>query len=143
MLIKNIKSKGVIFDINIQTIDKLITLEMQRLKPDYDFKNRLLYYLISNYSKTLVKGDKYNTKDTILICFTNFRFNEYTCVETFTMNNTLGTTFCGIKIVILDFTMAKFCDNIELKKWIYLEFGYFAQNSPLKFLHIDHKEIRE
>ena len=71
--IKSIKSKGIIFDINIQTINKLITLEMQRLKPDYDFKNRLLFYLISNYSKTLVKGDKYNTKDTILICFTNFR----------------------------------------------------------------------
>ena len=116
----SLKTKKAIFDINLITKNSYISLEMQKFKPNYNLRDRLLYYVLFNYAKSFLTGDDYIGTPTILICFTDYNFHKDTCVNIYTVNNYKDDEFLGIKIIIIDLTKLENCDNIELKKWLKL-----------------------
>ena len=114
-----INSKTSNVDISILTSDQTrITLEMQKNKPEYDMKERLLYYVIQLYYENYLKGNNYDSRENIVICLTDYNIlqgNKY--METYKMRGEKDE-IKGIKIVILDFKKIKYCDNIVLRGWV-------------------------
>ena len=70
--------KHIIMDVVCHTSDRSFIVEMQRAKNE-DFKNRMLYYGASLYSRQLKPRDSYNKLVPVyVICFMNFRLSHQT-----------------------------------------------------------------
>ena len=104
-----------------------IELEMQRIRRNYNYKDRVIYYLSNMISKSLKKGSSYEYKECISISFVNYEINKKECIDIISFKDTNNEEISRHKIILIDLTKINNCDNLELKKWLTL----MKSNKPL------------
>lgn len=95
-----------------------VDMEMQEERPNYDIRQRMLYYMGQMITESEPRGRSYLEKKIYCIWFLNFRlFADERCIHEFAFQDReeiLGE----VKVITIEFTKKGKCDKIGVKKWI-------------------------
>ena len=76
-----------IFDVNIRIENKIVELEMQNKKPDYEIRSRMLRYYIDLFKNSFEKGS-YNYKPSYCLWFIGFKmFDDDIMIREFKLSD--------------------------------------------------------
>ena len=119
----DITLKSTIYDIKISMINEdvktFVNLEMQNHKPNYNIKNRIMYYFSKMINRSQPKGATYLDNRCIVVMFLNYTLiddNKY--IREMTVNDKVNFEISEHKIYIVELTKVDFCDKKKIRRWL-------------------------
>ena len=98
---------------------EFISFEQQKRKPQYDMTGRLVTYLEKLINKSEPVGPGYqNNKCTVIAILSFNLFDDEKFLRTFKLKDEDGNVIEYASIIVIELTKKKFCNTIDLKKWI-------------------------
>ena len=115
----NCKVSNMDVVMHIGNKNELINLEMQKRNTGYDIMSRLMFYLSRLISSSEERGDSYKcNKSTVVAIFDFTYFKDEKCIRTFKMKDEYANILEHNSIIVIELTKAKFCNKMNLKKWL-------------------------
>ena len=98
---------------------EFVSFEQQKRKPKYDMSGRLVTYLGKLINKSEPVGPGYqNNKCTVIAILSFNLFDDERFLRTFKLKDEEGNIIEYASIIVIELTKQKFCNTIDLKKWI-------------------------